>query len=353
MTDDNNGLVGYWIKNANKLSTLDRARFAQAVFLGINFFIFDIRDVNIDEKTINGLFYSHPDGEYRRKVTRYPDLFDYRLANSFERKYPKAFDSIKADSYVVQRRGIGTKKQVAKKIEKGKFAHYGIKTYPFDINVLEQLLNQHKLGLVLKPNRGSNGKGIYKVTPKSEGIYTLHYLETRQDVSYKELVDDYISVLENAEDYLIQEYIDSTTRDGVPMDVRLNVARGLGGEFGVTACYCRYGSKEYLGTNMGKASRSIVKDVLGALKWHFGEDKGKELHDDVIKIGKLFPEEFQKTTSFLISELALDIGINRATNTLHFFEVGVSPGTLAITPYEVAEQNVGFYKYLFKSGVVK
>jgi len=341
---DKEKTAGYWLRDSNKLGALDRARFALAEFLNVKFFCFDINDIDLEKKEINGLFYNREEEKYERRVTKYPNLVDYRLANCFEKKHEDAFNSIKETSYIVQNKNIGSKNQVNKKIEASKFAKNRIETYPYDSSKIRELLSKHGT-LILKPSTGSNGRGIYKLTAKSEDVYTLHYLEQSQEISHNDCINKFEAEFE--ESYIMQEYIDSTTRDGIPIDIRLNVARGLNGKFRTTVLYCRYGSKEYIGTNMGKAARSVSKDVRSNLKWHFGDDNGQKLYDDLKEFEKGFPDEFQKKTSFLIAELCFDIGINRATNTLHIFEVGVSPGTSAIIPpYELAEQNVGFYKYL-------
>jgi len=344
--------VGFWINKVdpNDLKTLVRARFATAEQYDVKFFVFSHEDVDINNRTINGLFWDKFNRVYIRKIVKYPMIIDYRLGNGLDRKYPLVYESLKANSYIASRRTIGTKEQIQKKMLRGNFDKYVIPTYKYDgmLNIKE--LCKELKTIILKPSRGSNGRGIIKITENGEN-YIVHYLTDIIEMTHTELLE-YLKTNIN-EDYIAQKFIKSHTDDNIAIDVRLNVARGIDGKFKIAALYFRYGGKGYVGTNMGKSDKSITINVKGALKSNFGTVQGVKIYNEIQSLARTFPEEFNKSVSFIIPELAIDIGIDRVDGQLYFFEIGVSPGTTAVVPYGIAEQNIEFYRYIFENGVVK
>ena len=346
--------VGYWISKVflSNMQTLQRARFAAALQYGVEFFTFCNEDVNIDKQTINGLFWDKESRTYVNKTVKYPMIVDYRLNSQLDIKYPEVYQSLKNNSYIASKRGIGTKDRVQAKISQGSFAKYIIPTHKFDENTdIKELCEKYKT-IILKPVGGANGDGIIKIA-ENEDKYNVHYLTEIKEVAHTKLMDYLQVMIEGGKHkkYIVQKFIKSQTVDNIAMDIRLNLVRGIEGKFHVSNLYTRYGGKGYVGSNMGRGERCAGLNIRKDLKYHFGEQRGKDFYKEIRIIARKFPDEFQKKVSFALSELAIDIGIDKDEMKLYFFEINGQPGAV-LKPYEIAEHNIGFYRYLFEKGIV-
>ncbi|MCL1880708.1 MAG: YheC/YheD family protein [Oscillospiraceae bacterium] len=345
--------VGFWVRNSapDKVTHMMHLFYAAACMYGVTFFSFSAKDVDLKTKTIKGLFWEN--GEFVKKTTPMPELFDSRYGWSLDRKHPEVFELLKEHGYQVTRRGIGTKSDnSAWLLKEGKFTDCVIDSKNYGDGVIEELLEKYKI-IILKPSAGSNGDGIFKLS-KSENNknkVTVHYLTDKTD----EYLDDFINKHHRdlfKRKYMVQAFVDSTTLDGAPMDVRLNVARGKNAEWETSLIYIRLGSASYLGTNMGTEQRSSTNAVLQSLKFQLGEDEGKRVFEEIQKFAKEFPVHFQKKLRFMAPELCFDIGIDRNDgNKLKLFEVGVSPGATSIKFSVVPTLNVQFYRYLIDNKI--
>jgi hypothetical protein len=311
--------------------------FAAACMHKIKYFAFCTKDVDLENQTINGTFWE--DGEFVKKITPFPTLFDFRLGNTLDRKNPEV--------YQVSRHGIGDKFSNAKWLLEGKFADFVIESQSYADCSIKEFLNKHKT-IILKPSGGSNGEGIYKIEKKRGYTVSVHYLADKTTQSLDEFIEqNHAMFIENK--YMVQAFINSSTVDGVPMDVRLNVARGKNGIWETSFLYIRLGSGNYLGTNMGTEQRSSTNAVLPSLKYQFGEEEGKRIHNEIKNFAKTFPNFFQRKVKFTLPEMALDIGIDRNNgNCLKLFEVGIGPGATSIKFSVIPNINVQFYKYLIE-----
>jgi len=341
-----NATVGYWVSDSTpqKITALREIYFAFACMHDVNFFVFSQKDVNVNDGTINGLFWEN--GEYVRKVTAMPTVFDMRLGGNLDRKFPDVLNTLKQSSYQVSRRGIGDKNDVAKWLLKEKtFADYVIETQSYAQDSLKGFLAEHKT-VILKPRSGSNGRGIYKLQQKSDDMVLVHYLADKTDENIDSFIAEKHDMFVDGK-YMMQTFVNSTALDGSPMDIRLNLARGKDGQWGTSVAYFRFGGSSRVGTNMGKGQRARAVDVLNTCMYQLGDVEGRRVHTEFKNFAKTFPVHFQKKLRFLVPELAIDIGIDRDDNNkLKIFEVGISPGTTGGNMLAVPGMNMQFYKHL-------
>ncbi|MCL2855190.1 MAG: YheC/YheD family protein [Defluviitaleaceae bacterium] len=348
MSDDKNNMVGYWLPTADsKTDTISRnmeAYFASALMYGVNFFVFSSKDVDIENELVNGTFWE--DGKYFKKIVPMPIVFDLRLGSGVHKKSPDVLQALNQSGYRVSRAYIGTKLVNSMRLSKGKFSSFLIDYARYGEDKIESFLEKHGT-IILKPESGSNGKGIYKLQHSDQDTVEVHYLTDKTKMKLADFIAENREVLQKK--YLMQRFIESTTSDGSPMDIRLNMARGKGGKWGLNLVYIRLGNASYVGTNIGKEMRARSIDVRGALSFQLGAKEGKRIYEEVKKFATDFPEYFQKRVDFIIPELCIDIGIDRGDeNKLRIFEIGVSPG--GVFPYNMIypSENIQFYKYLME-----
>lgn len=344
--------VGYWKKsipiNQNKIAATDITRFAMSSMYSIDFFLFTAKDVDLKKKTINGLFWDKENLKFFRKETIYPKLIDFRMGGNLHKLHPEIFSEFKENSYIVTSNLIGSKSENNKWLEKTKFKENTIPTSnEISKEKLNEMLDMHNK-IILKPSTGSNGRGIYKISKTEDGLVDVHYETEKYITKIEEFLENNETLFKEKK-YLVQAYIESTSLEGNPMDVRLNLARRSKGIWEISGLYLRLGGSSYIGTNMGKEQKSNSINVLDSLKYQFGEEEGNKVYNKIQKMALEFPEIYQKKLKFTTPELCLDLGIDRETKQIYIFEVGVSPGNTAMPADKVPIHNVEFYNYLLRS----
>ncbi|UCZ51934.1 YheC/YheD family protein [Bacillus shivajii] len=123
-------------------------------------------------------------------------------------------------------------------------------------------LNEYKK-VVIKPIRGSLGKGLIFITKTEPDIYDVHSLNQRKVISGKNNVLTFIKSNVKAKS-MIQHYIPLVKVKEQPLDFRLICQREKGSnEWVVTGKYARVAHADYAVTNMTKgASILTVEDAL-------------------------------------------------------------------------------------------
>ncbi|MCL1924417.1 MAG: YheC/YheD family protein [Defluviitaleaceae bacterium] len=347
MKNNLNNIVGYWVKsvNPNKISATNKTRFGICSMYGIDFFIFSAKDVNLEEQTINGLFWDKENFQFARKKVGFPPLIDFRMGGGLHREHPNIFNSLKLKSYIIPSNKIGGKDEVGKWLLNTQFKENVIPTTE-DISEtkINEILNTYN-SIILKPTTGSNGRGIYKISKDNGSKIKVHYETKIYTTTLSDFLNNNFHIFKTTK-YLAQAFINSTSIDGQPIDIRLNLARGVRGKFYISDLYARFGGFNYIGTNMGREQRAVSIAALETLKYQFGEKDGQNLYKKIQDLGEKFPNVFQKKLKFITPELCLDLGIDRESKQIYIFEVGVSPGNSAMKADKIPIYNVEFYKYL-------
>jgi len=337
------------VLSSNK-SSLVLSYFAFACMYGINFFMFSPTDVDWDNNTVDGVFLK--DGEFVRLKTPLPAFVFWRWGNPLDKKFNAMKKRLKKSCYQVYRYW-NDKNKFTSWLLQGKYADYAIETRAYEDGAVNDFLARHN-SMILKPIFGQKGKGIYKVEKQGKDTVMVSYLEDKKEMKLEDFIaQNHDTFTKNQ--YTLQPFVDSTTLEGAPMDIRLCMARGAHGEWCATALYFRFGGVGNVTTNTILSTRSRSPYVLQGLSHQLGKKEGRRLYNEILNIQKNFPEYYQNNNkeckNFIIPEIALDIGIDRNNgNQLKFFEVGFTPGSAGIDRALLASTNMQFFKYLMSRG---
>lgn len=321
------------LRQFNTPNTMALSAALCANMLDCDFIFFNPSDVDLTNRKINGL--TLVDGKWVRKLTNYPDAID----NSPARKANRSIYNELEKSVPFTMHRIGNKDFVSKKLMND--VEYRDLVIPYknlnEFNDAMEMLNQHSK-IIIKPTGGNRGNGIVYIEKIDQDFLVV---SKEENVKYDyEAFKEYINELSKHKN-LVQMYISSTTRSNLPFDIRIHVRRGEEGKWKIVKIYPRMGNEKSVESNLSQGG-SIAK-IVPFLKHNF-EGQWKRIFADLKKLGREFPEYFNRGYDFHIDALGLDIGIDQDGKPW-LFEVNSFPGC---TMFEVEAQLVAmkYAKYL-------
>lgn len=120
--------------------------------------------------------------------------------------------------------------------------------------------------LVVKPNGGMRGKGVYKITPLGNGRYEIHHENTRGTIEGKEDLYRYLTEEIEGRSYIVQRYIPLAKVNNRPFDMRVIVQRRRhSNAWRVTGKVAKVAGKGYMVTNITRSNGTLLP-ISTALK---------------------------------------------------------------------------------------
>jgi len=308
---------------------------------GEEVFYFTPEKVNTESKTISGLFFDVDSQKFVEKETAYPYVIDdhgYFLA-----QYPELYKELSRSSLFCYPR-LESKKKVYSVLKEGGYSKYLIDTFDYTPSInIDDLLTEYGF-LILKPNRSSMVKDVYKLN-KDNDYYYLQLEDKVEKLTRSEFVDKYTAKF--LDGYLVQEYIRSVTNHGNPFNIKIGVHRGKGGKWAVAKLFVRIGSVNGIASSIqtGSGSVGFVNQLLPV---EFG-DAGKAIYDELIKTAKELPNTLQAGYSNLLDDLAIGVGIDRDDNNqLKIFDINIQADPLT-HDVDALEARFHYLMYLNKN----
>lgn len=309
---------------------------AAAKMEGVNFFYFTPRSVDFEKEIIQGQFYEH--GKWIKKETPFPDVI-YNSVGPLNKKQEEIYLKLKKmvpfTSYP-----IGNKLSVYKKVKKGKlFSPYLIpyKKVKSPIIVLDFLDKYSKA--IMKPISGSHGNHIIYI--EKDG-HEYHCIENFHKITLsKSALFKYVVEKINDRKFLIQQFINSKTKSGVPYDFRLHTQKNSTGKWVITLIYPRVGVKKGIVSNLAQGGQIGVLEKF--LAQEFGEDAfdmQKYLEIFALQFSHHFDDYYQAP----LDELGIDVGIDE-NKKIWLFEVNWRPGSVFLE-LDAAINTIQYASYL-------
>ncbi|GAB2561225.1 YheC/YheD family protein [Gracilibacillus alcaliphilus] len=306
---------------------------------GIDFFYFTPEDVDLSRQKINGQFLIK--GKWIRKETSYPDVIDNE---PMRERHRHIYESLEEQGFLTTKR-LGSKKKVFRMMEKsGNFNDVLIpyKSIETDNDVKSAVELYGKV--LLKPSVSNQGRNVYSVEKINENYQIttdsneIIYNELEFSLEFNKLITD--------RSYICQPYIDSTTREGHPFDVRIHTRKNAEGKWSTVCIYPKIGIGNAITSNINQGGG--VSEVNAFLKAQF-DDKWESVKRELNRLSKSLPTRFQSLYNRSIDALAFDLGIDKI-GKVWLFEVNTYPGAKYFFA-EDAEARVNYYRYVYSQSV--
>ncbi|GAB7388659.1 spore coat associated protein SpaC [Bacillaceae bacterium] len=180
---------------------------------------------------------------------------------------------------------------------------------------------------IMKPVGGSLGTGVIKISRPKNGLLHVEGRAQNNRKIAKTFPDvrsfaTWLQEFMKGRKYLIQQYLNLTTKDGVPFDVRILAQKNALGEWGITGIAVRKGEARGLTSNLhggGKAEK-----FLPFLRQHYAPEQTAQIQQAVQEIATELPAYIESRHGRLV-ELGIDVGIEQNGN-VWIIEANSKPG---------------------------
>lgn len=187
-------------------------------------------------------------------------------------------------------------------------------------------LKQHH-SVVLKPEAGSQGKGVLVLTKTSAGHFQLHGRSNRnKPISHTFTAElpllKWLNAYIGNRNYLIQQYLSLHTDQGRSYDIRVLMQKGNNGDWTLTGMAARIGQANSVTSNLHGGGKGA--QVLPLLLKQFDLVQADRIIDTIKQISFLIPPHLEQHFGRL-AELGLDLGIDHS-GTVWVIEANSKPG---------------------------
>lgn len=219
---------------------------------------------------------------------------------------------------------------------------------------LRDMVNRHH-DLILKPCRGSVGKGVMRLSRKSGSrrwIWTYLPSGSRRYVSRSVSQENLHRVLRArfaAMPYLVQERIPLAEMNGRPFDLRVTVQRGWGGDWQVTGMFAKLAAPGGFVSNIARGGEAFSASAV--LEQVFSGEAAASIRMSVQMLSLSIARQLERSLPGL-ADIGLDIGVTK-DRRLYFIECngrdqryGFQKAGLSDTWKDSYRRPMGYARYL-------
>lgn len=194
------------------------------------------------------------------------------------------------------------------------------------VQELLKFIKKHTL-VYVKPKNGTGGRGILRIEQLGPDLFLLQgrnhqrtiiapYRASEKQLSIK------LHTLKLSNDYVVQQGIQLTLKDGRVHDYRLLIQKNGRGEWEVTGCAGRIGPHRSITSNLHGGGSAVSQDKLLAYRFPSPEKTEtikKEMNNFAYKLADFLETKFGK-----LCELGMDIAVDPKGN-VWLLEVNPKP----------------------------
>lgn len=198
-------------------------------------------------------------------------------------------------------------------------------TVRYDSNeTIYKMLHKHHT-ICMKPNGGSHGRGVIKISLNNGQFFVQGRTHDNRNfhvnIMNKNRFDRWIKQFVKDTRYIIQPYLELTTPNGRPFDVRILVQKNEHLAWMTTGAAVRVGPSHTITSNLHGGGKAFPLRTF--LEKHFA-DSVQTILSDIKTIAYHIPSFIEQNHGPLV-ELGLDVGVDRQAH-VWLLEVNSKPG---------------------------
>jgi hypothetical protein len=190
-------------------------------------------------------------------------------------------------------------------------------------------LKEHSC-VVLKPESGSQGRGVLIITKSEACSYSLRGRSMQNRPIAKSFTHPFallqwLLAFMGQRSYLLQQYLSLQTEEGNAFDIRVLMQKGSNGHWAQTGMAARVGQPRSITSNLHGGGKGA--QVYPLLAKQFDSVRANAIIATINQLSSLIPSHLEQHFGRL-AELGLDIGIDQS-GAIWVIEVNSKPGRAA------------------------
>jgi hypothetical protein len=297
---------------------------------GLKVYIFSPQHVNSQSLMVQGYIYRS--SKWIKAEVPWPDIIYDRAFFENQNQFQRHHSAIHAFQQIKKTPLLGRPLKGKWSVHKVLIQHPMVsmhlpKTQPFlHASQLFRWFKEHD-SVVLKPEAGSQGKGVLIITQTGATDYallgrTLQNQAISQQFPTRIALFEWLTAFVGHRNYLLQQYLTLTTEEGFAYDIRVLIQKGRKGIWEQTGMAARVGTSKSITSNLHGGGRGT--DVLPLLEKQFDPDRVNAMITIINQLSASIPPLLEQHFGRL-AELGLDIGIDHIGN-VWVIEVNSKPG---------------------------
>lgn len=328
------GIIAYYHNRNKKPPFLEAPYFHQLATvgkeLGIDVVVFNPKEVRWSDRTVPG-WIVNKQGDWEKGSFSVPYLIYDRCYYLDQKHYlqHKPFVQRLADDPHTRLLGqaLGGKYQTFEILKKNSdilpFLPETIR-YQKPADLIPFL--KKRTSVLLKPNGGSHGRGVVAISKAPQGFLIQGRSKNNQSFKLKIQssikLQQWVKQFTQGSRYLIQPFLQLTTPDHKPFDLRILVQKNNRREWETTGIAVRTGRPNTITSNLHGGGEAVM--LRPFLEANFPQESRIDILQKITWISKNVPPFIEKEHGPLV-ELGLDVGIDRQAN-VWILEVNSKPG---------------------------
>ena len=306
--------------------------FKEVIRVGDNrayFFVFTPRDVNWQEDTVNGYFLE-PTGLWTRKIVPLPDAIYNRLPS---RKLEKSLtmqyfkERLLRKNIPIFNWSFFDKGDVYQLLKGDEVEKYVPESYMSpNAKLIKDMMEKHRF-VYLKPNSGSLGNGIYRLTYHSGRGYFARFRHNGKNIllrfhKFEGLMSLLRTQLGGMRNYVVQQGIRLIDLDNLPIDFRFHLNKNGKNQWIVSGIGAKKAGRGSVTTHVKNGGVILTpEEVLEKIYGTRAETILSNLKAAATKLA----EGIERNYAYRLGELGLDIGLD-TNESIWMFEANAKPG---------------------------
>lgn len=300
---------------------------------GLQVFVFSPRRIDWTGERVDGYVYNRDTGIWERRNLPLPDLVYDRFFYIPGRQYALARAHVRRLRSLGRTRFLGIGLPGKYHVHRLLSGDEKLRPHLPDLRKVTRLREIGDMlatygDLVLKPQGGSQGRGVFRLTALGDG--PVRFLAAgrnqqnglfRREFETRRELAAWLAVRLKRRAYIAEPYLELTTRSGEPYDLRAFVQKNRRGRWQWVGMAARVGRPGQLTSNLHGGGKAV--DATALLEAQFG-GKASAIARTVRTLGLRIARVLQERHGRLL-EIGLDFGVD-PSGTVWFLEANSRPG---------------------------